>query len=55
LAIKRIQDLEARVEALEEGVARLVGVFQEWATMDEKAAAKRNKKFIQDITALIEG
>ncbi|KAF2785742.1 hypothetical protein K505DRAFT_368844 [Melanomma pulvis-pyrius CBS 109.77] len=57
-AIKRMQDLEARVEALEEEKVKLVRVFQEWATMDEKAIqerAKRNKKFIQDLAALMEG
>jgi hypothetical protein len=45
------------VEALEEGKVKLVRVLQEWATMDEKAIqerAKRNKKFIQDLTALMD-
>jgi exonuclease VII small subunit len=40
-----MQDLEARVEALEEGKVNLVRVFQEWATM--------NEKFMQDLTALM--
>jgi maltooligosyltrehalose synthase len=56
-ATKRIQDLEARVEALEEEKLRWVRVFREWAKMDEKAVqerARRNKKFIQGLTALIE-
>jgi hypothetical protein len=36
---------------------KLVRAFQEWAKMDEKAVqerAKRNKKFIQRLTALME-
>jgi maltooligosyltrehalose synthase len=56
-ATKRIQDLEARVEALEEEKLRWVRVFREWAKMDEKAVqerARRNKKFIQALTALVE-
>jgi hypothetical protein len=45
------------VEALEEGQVKLVRVFREWATTEEKALkkwAKRNKKFVQDLTALME-
>ena len=44
------------MEALEEGKMKVAKVFQEWTTMDEKAIqeqAKRNKKFIQDLTALM--
>ena len=54
---KEDADLEARVEALEEGKVKLMRAFQEWATMDEKAIqerAKRNKKLIQGLTALME-
>ncbi|KAF9728421.1 hypothetical protein PMIN01_11941 [Paraphaeosphaeria minitans] len=44
-ATKKMQDLEARVEALEEGKVKCVKVVQEWAKM--------NEKFMQDLTALI--
>jgi hypothetical protein len=40
-----MQDLEARVEALEEGKVKLVRLFQEWATM--------NEKFMQGFIALM--
>jgi hypothetical protein len=40
-----MQDLEARVEALEEGKVKWVRIFQEWDTM--------NERFMQDLTALM--
>ena len=45
MATKRMQDLEARVEALEEWKVKWVRTFQKWAKM--------NEKFMQDLTALM--
>jgi maltooligosyltrehalose synthase len=44
-ATKRIQDLEARVEALEEGKVKWERTFAEWAAM--------NEKLMQDLRALM--